>query len=273
MEGIMRQPGQWQVTGSAAENYERYLVPSIFSPWAADLIDVVALKQDERILDVACGTGILARLVAERIGTSGRIIGLDVNPGMLSVARMVSQTAPIEWQEASAVALPFENGSFDVVVCQQGLQFVPDRPAAVREMHRVLIPDGRVGMATWRGIEHAPGFAALAAAVAHQVGVEAAAPLRGPFGLAEEADLRALLADAGFQDIRVRVAVRTLEFPSVEDFARRYMSASPLAGVVGELNEGARNDMMGELRSALLPHVGTDGLRFPIQCHLTTAIA
>jgi ubiquinone/menaquinone biosynthesis C-methylase UbiE len=272
-EGIMRQPEQWQVTGSAAENYEQYLVPAIFAPWAADLIDVVAPKPGERFLDVACGTGILARLVAERIGNNGRIVGLDVNPGMLSVARMVSQTAPIEWQEASAVALPFENGSFDVVVCQQGLQFIPDRPAAVREMHRVLIPNGRVGIATWRGIDHAPGFAALAAAVAHQVGVETAAPLRGPFGLAEESDLRALLTDAEFQDIRVRTAVRTLEFPSVEEFARRYLSASPLAGVVGELSDTARNKMMEELRSALLPHVSAEGLRFPIQCHLTTAVA
>jgi SAM-dependent methyltransferase len=269
----MSQQGQWQVTGSAAETYEEYLVPAIFAPWAADLLDVVAPQPGEQILDVACGTGILTRLVVERVGPRGRIVGLDVNPGMLAVARTVSQPAPIEWQEASAVALPFEHGVFDVVVCQQGLQFFPDRPAAVREMHRVLTPGGRVGLATWRGIDHAPGFAALAAAVAHQVGVETAAPLRGPFGLADEANLRALLTEAGFQAIRIRTASRTVAFPSVEEFARRYLSASPLAGVVRELSDDARNEMVGAVRSALLAHESTDGLRFPIECHLTTAVA
>src|SRR5688500_1839868 len=133
--------------GSATENYERYFVPAIGAPLAADLTDMAAPRPGERVLDVACGTGIVARLAAERVGTGGAVVGLDFNPGMLGVARSVTPPdLAIEWQEASADVMPLPNEAFDVVLCQLALQFMPDKAAALREMRRVLAIDGRVAI-------------------------------------------------------------------------------------------------------------------------------
>ncbi|HLL50277.1 MAG TPA: methyltransferase domain-containing protein, partial [Thermomicrobiales bacterium] len=134
----------WQLTGNAAELYERYLVPTITGVWAADLVRRAALQPGERVLDVACGTGIVARLAAEQVGAQGVVVGLDLNTAMLDVARALPSPAgaPITWTEASVLAMPFPDATFDVVVCQLGLQFFPDRPQALQEMRRVLVSRG-----------------------------------------------------------------------------------------------------------------------------------
>jgi ubiquinone/menaquinone biosynthesis C-methylase UbiE len=159
----MAQHEAWQVGGSAAELYQRYLVPAIASLWAADLIDRAAPRPGERVLDVACGTGVVARLAAERMG-SGRVVGLDINAGMLAAARSLSPGAgpSIEWYEGSALTMPFPDASFDLCLCQLGLQFFPDRPAAMREMFRVLQLGGRVALSVFSAIEHTPVTNALA---------------------------------------------------------------------------------------------------------------
>ncbi|MER8800707.1 methyltransferase domain-containing protein [Mesorhizobium sp. M0998] len=124
----MAQQEQWQLEGSAADLYERYLVPAITALWAADLMDRAAPQSGERILDVACGTGVVARSAAERMG-SGQVVGLDINTGMLAVARSLPRGAGarIDWHEGSALEMPFPDSAFDLVLCQLGLQFFPDR--------------------------------------------------------------------------------------------------------------------------------------------------
>jgi ubiquinone/menaquinone biosynthesis C-methylase UbiE len=116
------------------------MVPALFATYAASLIAQAALQPGERVLDAACGTGIVARMAAPHVGETGHVTGLDLNAGMLEVARKgpTLHGAPITWQEGNLEALPFEEGTFDVVLCQQGLQFCPNRAAAVREMRRVL---------------------------------------------------------------------------------------------------------------------------------------
>jgi SAM-dependent methyltransferase len=135
--------------GSAAETYERYMVPAIFGPWAEDLLALAMPTPGERVLDVACGTGVVARLVAQRVAPTGTVVGFDLNPGMLAVARTLPlpQGAKIEWREGNVSAMPFPDASFDLTLCQQGLQFFPDRSAALREMRRVLAPRGRLALA------------------------------------------------------------------------------------------------------------------------------
>src|SRR5262245_56824479 len=131
----MSQQGQWQVAGSAPETYERELVPAVFGPWAPILAELAHPKPGDRVIDMACGTGIVARLAAARVGTSGVVVGVDLNPGMLNVARSLrpmDNSAPVQWQDASADKLPFSDGSFDVAYCQLGLQFFADRPTALR---------------------------------------------------------------------------------------------------------------------------------------------
>jgi ubiquinone/menaquinone biosynthesis C-methylase UbiE len=121
----MTQQTQWQVAGNAAEIYEEYLVPAIFEPWARNLLDRAAPRPGERVLDVACGSGIVARLAAEQVGAAGTVVGVDINPGMIAVARKNAGAAGVEWKEGNATALPLPDGSFDLVTCQQGLQFFP----------------------------------------------------------------------------------------------------------------------------------------------------
>src|SRR3712207_3990859 len=151
---VMVRHEAWQLEGSAAELYERHLVPAITSLWAADLVERAAPQPGERVLDVACGTGIVARRAAERMG-SGRVVGLDINPGMLAVARALPPGSgpAIEWHEGSVLDMPFPEGSFDVCLCQLGLQFFPDRAAALREMRRVLRTGGRLTLSVFSALE------------------------------------------------------------------------------------------------------------------------
>jgi ubiquinone/menaquinone biosynthesis C-methylase UbiE len=140
----MNSQQQWRFVGSIPENYERYLVPSIFGPWAEDLVEMAALRRGERVLDIACGTGIVARTAARKLAGSGSVVGLDLSAPMLAAARAAAaaEGMAVEWWEGSAVKLPLADAAFEVVFCQQGLQFFPDRVSALREMYRVLTPGG-----------------------------------------------------------------------------------------------------------------------------------
>src|SRR4029453_6359690 len=154
----MSQPSGWQLSGSASEAYERYIVQAFMQGWTHALLDVATLGAGARVLDVGCGTGVVARQAAGRVGKEGDVVGVDLNAGMLAMARMLPQSsgASIEWKEGNVTALPFPEASFDVVLCQQGLQFFPEKPAALREMRRVLVPTGHLVLSVWRRISHCP---------------------------------------------------------------------------------------------------------------------
>jgi ubiquinone/menaquinone biosynthesis C-methylase UbiE len=221
------QPFYTTYGGSGPERYERYFVPAIGGPLAHDLIAEAAIRPGERVLDVACGTGVVARLAAERVGVAGSVSALDLNAAMLDVARTVSASAvpTIRWYESTAESMPLPDGAFDVVLCQLGLQFVGDKPAAVREVHRVAAKDGRVlasvprpsaffGVlddATTRRISGVVGFV-------HTV-----------FSLNDPAEVERLFQGAGFRDVTVRRYTKTLRLPAPRDFLWQYMAATPLA--------------------------------------------
>jgi ubiquinone/menaquinone biosynthesis C-methylase UbiE len=201
-----------------AENYERNLVPIIFAPWADELVETARLRQGDRVLDVACGTGIVARIAARKLGGTGTgtVTGLDVSAPMITVARATALTegVGVEWREASAVELPFPEAAFDIVLCQSGLQFFPDRSASLREMRRVLKPGGRLILSVWGPLERSHGFAVAADAIARHIGPEAARPITLAFDLSDAGELRALVIDANVKDIAIRAAVKTLRYPS-----------------------------------------------------------
>ena len=139
----MSERSGWQLaSGSVAEAYEHYLMSTFGDAWTQTLVQLAAPAEGDRVLDVACGTGAVARCSAPLVGPTGRVVGLDLNPGMLTIARGMPapEGIPIEWREGNATALPFPNASFDLVCCQQGLQFFPDRTAALGEMFGVLAP-------------------------------------------------------------------------------------------------------------------------------------
>jgi len=267
-----RAPREWQLVGDMAENYERYFVPAIFRPWAMDLLDLTAPQQGERVLDVACGTGIVSRLAAERVGSSGNVIGLDINPGMLAVAGSATPAgAPIEWRQGNAEDLPFPDEAFDLVLCQQGLQFFPNKPVALREMHRVLAPNGRVALSVWRDIQHIPGYIALADALASHVGPEAASFMHMTGSVADE--LESLALEAGFQKVAVRSASRKLHFSSPEAFVWEMIQCTPLAWMssVNQADESVRSRVITEVTDKLQQYLDDDGLKFPIEARVLTA--
>src|SRR5262249_46791562 len=152
--GMTAAPERWELEGDSPELYERYLVPPVTLPWALDLVERVGVERGDRVLDVACGTGAVARVAAGRVGEGGRVVGVDVNRAMLRVAR--ARLPELEWREGSVLALPFAAGEFDVVFCQLGLQFFPDRPAALQEMRRVLKPGARFAASVYSSIERNP---------------------------------------------------------------------------------------------------------------------
>lgn len=269
----MAQQEQWQLGGNAPEMYEQYLVPMVFAPLASLLLELAALQPGERVLDVACGTGVVARLAAQDVGPTGQVVGLDLNPAMLAVASTVSLPpgASIRWQEGSAIALPFAAATFEVVCCQQGLQFFPDWGAALREMHRVLVPGGRVALGVWRAIEENPGAAAFSAAVARYVSAEAGMRARAPFALAEAAALHALLTEAEFRDVCIRAAVYTTRVPPLEEYVRRAMATSPLADVFAQMEDTTRAALVREVGTALQAYRDAEGLALPIATHLAVA--
>jgi ubiquinone/menaquinone biosynthesis C-methylase UbiE len=268
---------QWQLDGSAPELYQRYLVPAITALWAADLADQAALRPGERVLDVACGTGVVARGAAERVGSTGRVAALDINPGMLAVARSLQTTtgAPIEWHEGSVLALPFPDSAFDVVLCQLGLQFFPDRPAALREIRRVLVPAGRLALNVFGLIEHNPATHALANALDRHVGPEASVAKRTEHALADTEELHTLVAGVGFRDVVIRTARKLVRFPSPADYVRVQLAATPLASLIAQQDAAREDRLVGALiedvGAALTPYLGADGLTFPQEVHTVLA--
>jgi ubiquinone/menaquinone biosynthesis C-methylase UbiE len=266
----------WQLDGSAPELYERYLVPAITSIWAADLIDRARPKPGDSVLDVACGTGAVTRLAAKQV-LSGRVVGLDLNGGMLAVARSVPNAgASIEWLEGSALRLPFDDGSFDLVLCQLGLQFFPDRPLALREMKRVLVPSGRVAVSVYSAIDRTPAASVFARALDQRLGPDASRIKRAEhiFPVAEE--IGDLMTTAGFEQVNLSTVTKLITFPSVLDYVRFQLVATPMAGLLGDRNTIERESIIkaiaDDAQSLLNPEMLREGrLSFPQEAHVAIA--
>ncbi len=274
---MMSQPDQWYREGdlpqSLAERYERSLVPTIFSPWAVDLVARATPQTDDRILDVACGTGVVA-LEAQRVaGAMATVAGVDINARMLDVARAHDPEGAIAWSEGPAQALPFADAAFTLVLCQQGLQYFPDRAGALREMRRVLAPGGRLVLSVWRAIEHSPGFQALGQAWARYV--SPGAEVLPPFVLGDGEGIAAEVAAAGFRNVRSTMAAQLLRYPSLEAFVVPYVQSSPMADVWSRLNDETRAAVVQQVRTALASHIapddGPESLSFPIETQYLTA--
>jgi ubiquinone/menaquinone biosynthesis C-methylase UbiE len=272
----MSEDDAWQLRGGAAELYERYLVPAVTSLWATDLVERAAPRAGERVLDLACGTGIVARLAAERMGV-GRVVGVDINAGMLAVARSLPTNArlEIEWQEGSALALPFPDDSFDLVFCQLGLQFFPDRQTALREMWRVLRRGSRVALSVFTSIENTPAASALADALDRRLGPGAGRAKRSEHVLSDSRELRDLLRGADFRDVELTTVTQIIRFPSAGEYARLQLSATPLAALFVDMGSERRAAILeritGDLIASLRIASNKAELKYPQEAHVVLA--
>jgi ubiquinone/menaquinone biosynthesis C-methylase UbiE len=261
-----------QISGTPAEIYEEHMVPAIFARWAPVLVETAGVRTGERALDVACGTGAVTRLLAGRVAPTGKVVGLDINPGMLAVARRTVPGPGVEWLESSAIKMPLPDASFDAVVCQQGLQFFPDRPAALAEMRRVLKRGGRLALACWRSIDHTPGYLVLEQVLARRIGPEKAA--LPPFSLGDAETIRGLVAGAGFREVKLRAEARMVRFRSAEHMVRAVVGGAPsMMGALTEQGEGVLDAIVAEVAEATKLYVDDEGWATPAVSHIVTAVA
>jgi ubiquinone/menaquinone biosynthesis C-methylase UbiE len=268
--------GHWQLDGSSPELYQRYLVPAITTKWAEDLINRAQPDAGEAVIDVACGTGVVARLAAQRMN-SGRVTGLDLNAGMLTVARTEpSEGLPIEWVEGSALDLPFPSASFDLALCQLGLQFFPDRRQSLCEMRRVLRDFGRIALSVYSSIESTPGANAFVLALDEVLGADASRIKRGEHAFSDPGQLDALLTDADFHAADVHTVVQRIVFPSVIDYVRFQLLATPMMTLLKDMSTPEREQIVSDVASSTASFSAPESLdggtfSFPQEAYVATA--
>lgn len=257
-----------QVAAAAAEIYERFFVPALFGPWPPILLDRVGLEPGHRVLDVGCGTGIVARAAAARVGAGGMVVGVDPNPGMLQVA---SAAAPgVTWREGRAEELPFESDSFDRVFSQFALMFFEDRARALTEMARVVRSGSPVTVATWATLDDTPGYAAMAALLERLFGVEAADAIRAPYVLGDAGELGALFG-AALDEVEVTMVDGLARFESIEDWVHTDIRGWTLAEAI---NDTQYEVLLDEARRELARFTDDDGrVRFAAPALVATGIA
>ena len=257
-----------QVTRSAADVYEEFFVPSLFQQWAGPVVEAAGIVPGHAVLDVACGTGALAREAAARAGEGGSVAGLDVNDGMLAVARRTSPE--IGWETGRAEELPFADGAFDAVVSQFGLMFFEDRVAALKEMWRVLRPGGGLAVAVWDSIDTSPGYAAMQQLLQRLFGDTAAQALLAPFNLGDTALLKPLFSEAGIADVKVQTEVGTANFPSLSAWVHTDVKGWTLADLI---DDAQYETLQAEAKTALAAFVQDDGtVMFDAPAHIVSGV-
>lgn len=242
-------------TRTPAEVYDEMFVPALFEQWGPVLSDIAHIGPGDTVLDVACGTGVLTRAAAARVGAHGAVVGLDPNQDMLSVAR--SRSAGIEWREGRAEALPFPDSSFDAVVSQFGFMFFDDRAGALREMMRVLRPGRRLAVAVCDHVENSPGYAAFASLLQRLFGKAVADAFRTPFVLGDRTLLRAICDEAGLSNAEILRRNGVVRFASIGALVSTERACVWTLG--GVLDDSQFEKLLKESERVLEPFVGADG--------------
>jgi SAM-dependent methyltransferase len=266
MTSSTESPESFQIPIEAAEAYEAAFVPALFSQWAPVLCDAAGITAGQKVLDVACGTGIVARTAADMIGAPN-VVGVDLNDAMLTVARRVRPD--IDWRQGNAGALPLPGQAFDAVLCQMALMFFPERAAALREMGRVAAANGTVAVLVPCGLDAQPAYGPLVDMAAHHAGAEARSLLSTYFACGDLAELRGLFASAGLRVTSTRTHGGTARFPSVDAAVATEVESTPL-------RERITDDVYERIRAGahevLAPFTTDDGrLEAPFECHVVVS--
>jgi len=256
-----------QVNTAAAEIYDAFFVPALFGQFPEPVLDHAGVGADARVLDVGCGTGVLARAAHRRVGPQGAVAAVDPNDGMLAVARR-SEPA-IDWRSGFAESIPFDEGSFDHTVSQFATMFFADRTTALGEMARVTDAGGTVTIVTWSGLDRTPGYEAMVALIADELGDEAANALRAPFVLGDIDDVRHLLAQLGTR-VRVDEIGGTARFASIANWVHTDVRGWTLADLV---DDAAEATLVALAERELARFVSADGsVEFPSPAIVGSAV-
>jgi ubiquinone/menaquinone biosynthesis C-methylase UbiE len=257
-------PETFQLSIEVAEVYEARFVPAFFAQWAPHLLDAAGVTAGQRILDVACGTGIVARGAADRVGTGGEVVGLDLSDAMLAVARRIRPE--LQWRQGDAAALPFRDAEFDAAISQMALMFLPDPAAALCEMRRVVRPTGSVGVLVPGSLDVNPPYRSFVDVVTEHAGASARNLVTTYFALGDRDELAGLFTAAGLQVTAATGPVGESRYGSIDEFVTIELDSTPL----GErLDAAARERILAGCRQALAPWRAPDGsLRCPFECIL-----
>ncbi len=247
----------------AAEAYEARFVPAIFAEWAPRILDAVGVGPGSRVLDVACGTGIVARTALEQVGTDGVVVGVDANDAMLTVARRVGPD--IDWRRGDVTALPVDDDDFDAVTCQMALMFFPDRVAAFAEMARAVRPDGRVAVVVPAALDAQPAYRPFVEIAESHTGPEARSLLGTYWNCGDLDELVAQAAAGGLQAVHRSTMVGTAHFPTALEFVDTEIQGSPLAERVDD--DTARR-IGAEVAERLAGYAEPRSFDVPLVCHV-----
>ena len=251
--------------------YERLHVEALFQQWARPLLDAAEIGIGDHVLDVACGTGVVAREALGRVGATGSVAGLDVAPGMLAVAESIEPR--VSWTEGDAGQLPYNDNHFDAVVSQFGLMFFPDPVAAIGEMLRCVKPGRTIAVAVWESLERSEAYPEAVDLLQRRAGQAAADALRAPFVLGDVDELRHLFEAAGASSVSIETQHGTARFPSV-----RSMVEADLRGWLPVMEIFLADDLIEsiliEAEDVLSEFVTGDGtMTFNAPAHIVTARA
>jgi ubiquinone/menaquinone biosynthesis C-methylase UbiE len=255
---------------AAAHVYDTLFVPAEFEVWAPRVASAGRVGPGSRVLDVACGTGVLSREAARRVGPTGSVTGIDLDPGMLAVA--ARRASGIAWYEGRAESLPFPDRSFDAVLCQFGLMYFSDRAAALREMYRVAAPGGHIVLAVWDSLDQTPAYAAFVRLLARVIGPRAADALRAPFVLGDRDELAAIVTAAGLRITDIETHHATTTFPGIRPMVEAELRGwMPIAGI--ELSPGDIDCVLDEARREFRPYLRPNGrVEFDSPAHVVTCV-
>lgn len=233
---------------SPAETYEEFMVPVLFQPWVMRLLDAAKPQPGERVLDVACGTGVVARAVRPLVGPSSSVCGIDLSPDMLDVARKTAsrEGIPIEWKQGRAEELPFESETFDLALCQFALMFFADSQTSLTEMRRVLASSGRIALSVFQSIELHPFYQALDEAIARRLGTSG---VRDIFSLGDTDLLMSMMVEAEYVDVTIDSQSQTAVFRNPEGFLAGEIDVDTAAiPAMGNLEASTREELIRDLK-------------------------
>ncbi|MPV35626.1 class I SAM-dependent methyltransferase [Georgenia subflava] len=244
-----------------AHAYEDLFVPALFAQWVPVLLRTAGVGPGQHVLDVACGTGVVARQAAALVGPSGHLSGVDLNPAMIEVAR--ERASAVDWRVGDAAELPYDDGSFDAVLCQSALFFFPDPARAIGEMARVGRPGGVVALQTYAGLDEQPAYGPFVRAVVRHAGEDARAYLGTYWSRGDFSELRTLLEGAGLEPALPENVLGVVRFPSMDAFVHTEIQGTPLAG---RIDEPTFRAIAQDVRATLRTFEDADGgVRLPIR--------